>query len=1037
MSSLELSAGALQLSLIDAYIIDLQDMFTQVLGPGTTFIGPPRCCALLGGEIVIQIDQLPAGVAFSDAADKFDQIAQCSKLIISSWVQDDSLHAKVSPNPWKSTRVDRYSGSRVHDMGNNQAISSIDRPQKIKIVRYDRSESLPLESPETANPGSSNTVQTSTGRSSTRASSGISSDATGALPSLSFHGNHTAANHDCSSMFSVEARFEEYQTMSLHLMASLRLSPTDVSTVLHLLADQGLSWEQIGELRDLSSVIPPGDVMIRHAIDALIRPVTSGAYNQLVPAHILPQVLKGLQIMDGMSAVRESMANKYVVIFHVHRRSFHESSRALGQSYFVQFEKHAEHCESHVHILETQLAGLENCHVLTFTQMPTKTIADTAIAEIKQLFGVPGARITRTTPVMLSKPLFRADGMTDRPVLDHFAGQMKTALQKNRGSKTDINLEICTNSPVPRDPNTYVVFTRQSAEESGALSNTSVPRQATSIFTSPESPLRGLQAHDKIVVMVEVCSSHKHPLRDRTIFERLPVGENLVFLTANVDRLTRRADEVDEILSKGRWISSGLHEARTTWFDVAENIDKVKAHLTLGRQRAYQSAYYSFTIQAIIRCLNTAEKMTMPEIGVIQTRITEMYKRSNLCRVLLCVRVSPNSKLSASNDTNKSLIRQQQFLEMMIPQDLRHRVEILSANQISASSSDFCSLLADRLSTIAEPTLVLSTSTDRVSRRAEDLSVLNQLSHDGSHVFTALIWDSQTPIAAVDPLKGQERSMGQSLKLPKLIPIVWSPCKPDMLSHVKRHLDNAQDWAKAVSHTSFQGEAREVPVQLATTNGRLLDRNHLTQWYEFLNQEVPVPVTVIRNAYEKGVVCSCHGCAEDCTCSCAGCERERACPCALTLVCTCPAICDCRCEFCHRFGTQLKGNKAKIPDNYTNLERKCMTAGCENKAPSNTQMGLFCKECYAKSRSAERVCWTIGCTNPAPFKGPTGKACIECAKINPDPDCGRRCVEEGCMEMAPKGKGTRCQTHRTARSKVLAKTREAKAMDKVKGLLDK
>lgn len=322
--------------------------------------------------------------------------------------------------------------------------------------------------------------------------------------------------------------------------------------------------------------------MIRHAIDALIRPVTSGAYNQLVPAHILPQVLKGLQIMDGMSAVRESMANKYVVIFHVHRRSFHESSRALGQSYFVQFEKHAEHCESHVHILETQLAGLENCHVLTFTQMPTKTIADTAIAEIKQLFGVPDARITRTTPVMLSKPLFRADGMTNRPVPDHFAGQMKTALQKNRGSKTDINLEICTNSPVPRDPNTYVVFTRQSAEESGALSNTSVPRQATSIFTSPESPLRGLQAHDKIVVMVEVCSSHKHPLRDRTIFERLPVGENLVFLTANVDRLTRRADEVDEILSKGRWISSGLHEARTTWFDVAENIDKVKAHLTLG-----------------------------------------------------------------------------------------------------------------------------------------------------------------------------------------------------------------------------------------------------------------------------------------------------------------------------------------------------------------------------------------------------------------------------------------------------------------------
>ncbi|THX46738.1 hypothetical protein D6D06_09947 [Aureobasidium pullulans] len=93
MSSLELSAGALQLSLIDAYIIDLQDTFTQVLGPGTTFIGPTRCCALLGGEIVTQIDQLPAGVALSDAADKFDQIAQYSRFISTgkSWRMSLSL----------------------------------------------------------------------------------------------------------------------------------------------------------------------------------------------------------------------------------------------------------------------------------------------------------------------------------------------------------------------------------------------------------------------------------------------------------------------------------------------------------------------------------------------------------------------------------------------------------------------------------------------------------------------------------------------------------------------------------------------------------------------------------------------------------------------------------------------------------------------------------------------------------------------------------------------------------------------------------
>lgn len=46
-------------------------------------------------------------------------------------------------------------------------------------------------------------------------------------------------------MLDDEERFEEYRTMSLHLMASLRLSPEDVSVVLHFLAKQGLSWEEL------------------------------------------------------------------------------------------------------------------------------------------------------------------------------------------------------------------------------------------------------------------------------------------------------------------------------------------------------------------------------------------------------------------------------------------------------------------------------------------------------------------------------------------------------------------------------------------------------------------------------------------------------------------------------------------------------------------------------------------------------------------------------------------------------------------------
>ncbi|THY37119.1 hypothetical protein D6C99_09911 [Aureobasidium pullulans] len=777
MSSLELSAGALQLSLIDAYIIDLQDASAQVLGH-ITFIKPPRCCALLGGEIPLQIDQLPPDVTFDDVVSAFGQVAQASRFIISSWVSEDkaTLHARVSPDAWKSTRVDRYSGSRVHDVGDNQAISSIDRPQKIKIVHYDRREGLLVESPESTNPRSLGTTQTSIGRSSTRASSGDSSGTTGALPFLPFDRNQTVPNHDCASMFSIEARFEEYQTMSLHLMASLRLSATDVSTVLHLLAEQGLSWEQIWELPDLSSVIPPGDIMIRHAIDALIQPSVSGAQNQLVPAHIMPRYLKELQTMDGMSAVRKSMANKYVVIFHVHRRAFHEASRALGQSYFVQFEENTQFCQDQVHILETQLAGLANCHVLSFTQMPTDEIVNTAINEILGLFDVPEARISRIKPVLLSRALFRADGLTDRLVLDSFATLMKAVLQKNRGSKVGINLELCS-SPLPmREPNTYVVFTRQSSEESGALSNTSIPRQATSVFTSPESPIRDLQPQDKIIVVVE----------------KLPDMGNFVFLTANVDRLTRRENEVEQILSKGKWFSTGFHNSRTEWVDVEENLEQVKEHLSLRRQRAFQSTHYSLSVYAMVRLLDTAEREFVPEIQTIRTRIKQMFADHYLDRILLCVRVSPNTKLSAQNDKNTSLIRQQKFLETMIPNDLNRYTEVLRASKVSASTSDFSSLLSKRLQEIDEPTLVLSVSADRMSRSVEDIAIFTDMSRSKNHVFASFIWDSDTPIPFGDPLKSQERSQGKSAKLPKIIPIVWSPCEDNMQQHVHRQFENAE-----------------------------------------------------------------------------------------------------------------------------------------------------------------------------------------------------------------------------------------------------
>ncbi|KAH0341787.1 hypothetical protein KCU81_g6010, partial [Aureobasidium melanogenum] len=912
----------LQSSLTNLYIADLEQAFKRFLPSDITFIQPPRCCTLLGGEIVLQVGELPGGVTFDDLAASFVKVAQTSKLIISSWVAADgtSLHAKVALDAWKSTRVDRYTGSRIHDMGNNQEIFSFNRPQTIKIT-----------------PGK---------------------------------------HHGCPNVLLEDQQFQEYQTMSLHLMTSLRLSPQDNSAILHHLANHGLL------MSEPYSHIPHDNMMFRAAVDALRQPYLTGMRPFLEPAHILPDMLKDLQANTvGVSEVRRNMKNKYLVVFYVHSRKFHERSRALGSSYFIHFDERSA-CQPQVHILETKAANLENCHVLTFDEPPTKQTIESAIVEARVHLGVTGKRTTNTKPIVLSEQLFRSDGLTERNVLDKFAAELKTALLKDKGSDFQITLKLSSDPPQTQDPYTYVVFTRQSAEESGGLKNTSVPRQATSILTNPKSPIRNLKANDRILVVVEVCSSHKHPLQDRNIFDRLPLNENLIFLSANPDRITRRHEEVDEVLKFGKWFSSGMDGARSEWFDVSEHADEVKRHLLLGRQRALQSSYYTSVVQAMTRCLDASKNSYVPELDTMKARINNVYETSSLHRILLCVRVSPNTSLSAKNDINTSLVRQQEFLNLMVPPELHDNTELLRADKVSATDPDFLNLLSDRLSKMNEPTLILSTTIERITRSLEHLSMIKNLSDDG-HVFASLVWDSKMPIAASDPLKTQERSKGGSLKMPKIIPVVWSPCDNETQAHVQRHVQNAQDWVDAVSHTSFQGEARDVPVtMIAPTAGKILDRNHLLEWHQYLNAEASVPVNVIGNAAEL--------------------EKP---------------------------GYSKNGNKKKIPENYTQIDRKCATTGCENLAPANTQTGSYCKACFQKSFSSERQCWTAGCTNAAPFGGPTGKACLGCSRTNPDKDASRLCVEEGCTNLSPPGKGTRCTPCRTARGKVLRKAREARAAD--------
>jgi len=94
-----------------------------------------------------------------------------------------------------------------------------------------------------------------------------------------------------------------------------------------------------------------------------------------------------------------------------------------------------------------------------------------------------------------------------------------------------------------------------------------------------------LKTNDRILVLVEYCSSSAHPWTDRLVREAIPSDRPVTIITANPDTLTRRAEGVEQILEEmalnggGAWCSQGASfgdVARSDWFKVDEHLEDVQ-----------------------------------------------------------------------------------------------------------------------------------------------------------------------------------------------------------------------------------------------------------------------------------------------------------------------------------------------------------------------------------------------------------------------------------------------------------------------------
>lgn len=337
--------------------------------------------------------------------------------------------------------------------------------------------------------------------------------------------------------------------------------------------------------------------MLQASIETLTHAVEEEYYEELPSALSSARALVELSNRTLMSAVERGLSRHphrpWIVMLHFTGRVAAEALRQRQPSYFMNWPSNLA-CDAQVHVLDTPLYAKRYCQLVVFhsQNQPTDHTVNRMIKDLRKQLGLGiTSRVVSTIPILKSKDIwFRPDGDLNLVVKDRIlASELRSALSKQRGvddQQQDASPDLSHLYNLSRSPMTYVLWTRQSNEDARRCKD-SIPRQLTTILSSPV--LETVQASDRLVVIVESCSSSKHPLSDRRLYHCLPTDTPIQLLTVNPDRLTRRASEVDTVLADlrgGLWHTSGLdldEGSKEDWQIIgAASADGLKKQLALG-----------------------------------------------------------------------------------------------------------------------------------------------------------------------------------------------------------------------------------------------------------------------------------------------------------------------------------------------------------------------------------------------------------------------------------------------------------------------
>lgn len=535
------------------------------------------------------------------------------------------------------------------------------------------------------------------------------------------------------------------------------------------------------------------------AVTALRR--ASGDRSQLKTSYANARMLSKLHDSAALSPTNSFLQGTWCAVMHFHGRAAAETFRRLQPSFFGQWNAPAS-LHSQVHIIDTPVYNYRYCLLLSFSSphRPEETTVKQATEDLALYLGLERSRTFVTTPFFITSMCFRPDGDCDRIFKDNVLNpHIRLAIQKQVTaisrpfSHDKVEMQL-------RQPMDFCLWTRQSNED-GSRARDTIPRQLTTLLSSPV--LDKLQPGDNVHIFAEICSSNKHPLSDRRLFNLIPRNKPVALLTVNPDRMTRRSNEVEAVLdalhkSGGSWHTQGLPVGEdghvTDWIEIDEELKQIlKDRLTLGRQRALQRGFYWRRDQAMIRINNFIHrtKSFPDQMLALHSIINFTIEVHGFKRILIIVRVSPTSQAREDDSMNTSLTRQAKFLTNVCS-TVAVPVHHLEAAHVSAYHNDFVKMLRKELKALGRQTLILSVGVDRMVRSSTQLPKLKKMVQEDHHGVVSFLWDHETDIDVLnalrfdpnqkdaqevvawqDALTEQKRAPSVPITLPLIQPILW------------------------------------------------------------------------------------------------------------------------------------------------------------------------------------------------------------------------------------------------------------------------